>query len=655
MAAWRCQGGAHFTHHYHPPPGVPTLLHHCSPRLAGTFLVLIMAPPPPPPPPDAKVTYKERISYSGGPTEAEWAPIERLSQTMGDGSVQERNVTQARGVEFMSRPPDLRQEPSREAFSKGEADKETGEPEIPAPRTKVDKMLKAWGPQLSSKAWSHWLSLRSMFKSYAAEQSNLPTSVDVSFDAHDRYIALLDKAAGGATADREKGALAAFDVGAHDDTRETEAGANTFTFKGAPMQLLPILKQMMRYPRPLIHHDPFQDEAPQEFPAVVRAGQPAANPIAADTADTADPQDGLRHPGTVNAVIHNLNTERDLAALDWLERQPNRLSAVVKEGLYIVQMHGNDIKGELLVGLCYYAGKTEHDSEESDNSGGECATMDVKWFERKGVKSFHWAATPTFEQTYFDKDGWMTYQVGADSFLLKLEDYDLTEAAQAKPYEEPRLTSAFMGRVKAFCTKHSLVRTESESGDGGGARGARGGARSARGGGIRGARGGAGVNGGADGGGRGRSAAAPSGSSSPRRGRGEVRGRSSARGGARGGGTRGARGGAGVSGGADGGGRGRSAAAPSGSSNPRRGRGEVRGRSSGDDSGDDSGDGRRRQDTRRRDTSAADKKRAARNKPRAAEGKHKKSKASTAAPTAPVSARASTTSRVGKSRAAGGS
>ena len=165
-------------------------------------------------PPAAKVTYKERVSYRGEANEAEWAPIERVSTTLGDGSTVERNVTQTRGVEFMSRPPDLRQEPRREAFST-KASRENATPKasrqdatkkaddgdaVVAARTTIDKMLKAWGDELSPTAWSHWLSLRSVFKSYADEQPNLPTYVTVSCDAQTKYKSLVDRAAGGANA-----------------------------------------------------------------------------------------------------------------------------------------------------------------------------------------------------------------------------------------------------------------------------------------------------------------------------------------------------------------------------------------------------------------------------------------------------------------------
>ena len=66
----------------------------------------------------AQVTYKDRLSFTGSATEAEWKPIRRSSRSVPsvETGMQEVaiNETEPRGVLFVMRPPDLRTEPQRE-------------------------------------------------------------------------------------------------------------------------------------------------------------------------------------------------------------------------------------------------------------------------------------------------------------------------------------------------------------------------------------------------------------------------------------------------------------------------------------------------------------------------------------------------------------
>ena len=60
-----------------------------------------------------KVTYKERLSTEASRYEAEWKPIRTVQSESGF----RYNETTPEGVQFVERPPDLRQEPIREEFS----------------------------------------------------------------------------------------------------------------------------------------------------------------------------------------------------------------------------------------------------------------------------------------------------------------------------------------------------------------------------------------------------------------------------------------------------------------------------------------------------------------------------------------------------------
>ena len=73
-----------------------------------------------------QVLYKDRLSYTGTAREAEWKPIQRAMRSrpsqVGTEEV-EVNETVSSGVLFVQRPPDLRTEPPREDFSKGDETK----------------------------------------------------------------------------------------------------------------------------------------------------------------------------------------------------------------------------------------------------------------------------------------------------------------------------------------------------------------------------------------------------------------------------------------------------------------------------------------------------------------------------------------------------
>ena len=125
------------------------------------------------PRPLAQVTYKDRLSFVGSATEAEWKPIVRTSRrvpSMQTGTQNiEVNETEPRGVIFVMRPPDLRMEPQREDHDES-TDEETKMAKI------CERIRRVRRGDLSEKSSAFWKALEQLHQKgrRAASVPSLP-------------------------------------------------------------------------------------------------------------------------------------------------------------------------------------------------------------------------------------------------------------------------------------------------------------------------------------------------------------------------------------------------------------------------------------------------------------------------------------------------
>ena len=357
-----------------------------------------------------KVTFKERLSYKPPHgREAEWSPIERVERTEygpnGAAMQVAANVTDPVGVMYIRRPPDLRKEPLRESLNEEKQD-----------LSKLcSSILKVRSPDLSGDSKAFWEGLGTLFgwASSAEQMPTLPHTFEVP--------------------------------------REGAAGPGPFryTLDGTPRSLLPILKGLMTFERPLITWDLFRDAPPQEF-SDKRAAQPASAPVGqAAVAPTETPLP-LRDPRETNVVVHDARTltqaNADITAVDdeqWAEETPARLEEVDirQDELYLCQIAADDFEHEFSLGLALCLGNAPNDAGQKQ----------VQWFARSS-KTFCWPGNPKFRIAY-------PGLCPVESFLLHITDEMLTPTGLTNKTKEPRFNAPFMKRLRLFCQAKGLTRT----------------------------------------------------------------------------------------------------------------------------------------------------------------------------------------------------
>ena len=166
------------------------------------------------------VQFKGAVSYNGSARQAEWGPIQPGKKWMpspdGEGQVQvDVNDSKPFGVRFVTKPPDLREEPSREPFADAKVDKVV---------EAVRKIIEVRGDDLTPHGMAHWEALRAFHGKYQEAHGvpSLPTSVQAGPD-------------------------------------------HSFQMDGLPRPLLPILRDLQRFERPF-NHDLFGEPPPDAFP-----------------------------------------------------------------------------------------------------------------------------------------------------------------------------------------------------------------------------------------------------------------------------------------------------------------------------------------------------------------------------------------------------
>ena len=216
------------------------------------------------------------------------------------------------------------------------------------------------------------------------------------------------------------------------------------TFEGTPQPLLPILKELMRFPRPLITWNVFEDPPPPSFPEDVTttAGQPGDEQPGQDAPVARDPR-------LVNNVTHMEHTaaqyKRGLAEVDdeeWLEACPSRLevSELRSDGLYIVRLEDPD--GELALGLVQVKVLEFEDDK-----------LRAFWFARAS-KAHTWPSHVKFAR--YGRP-WLSDLLPPDTFLMEVKQSDLTEAGANARDENPVFTEAFVKRLRMFAARDKLT------------------------------------------------------------------------------------------------------------------------------------------------------------------------------------------------------
>jgi len=251
-----------------------------------------------------------------------------LTPPQADGVA--RNRTDPEGVLFMPRPPDLRREPKREAFA--------ADAKAHKPTDGCDSILKSHDESELEAHASSWLALRKLHSSspHCGAVPNMPHKVVVSGSEETERRGWLPK-------DKEF----------------------TSTFKGSPCPLLPMLKAMRRFTRPLITWNPFEDEPPASFPSSAVGGQsdpkqptkkgkeapPALDPLKRNSIE----HQGFKHSERERAVAEKRRA-------DWAAGADSRLESTEKDRLYVVRFEDDDGNGdgELKVGLVV-SGETNTD------------------------------------------------------------------------------------------------------------------------------------------------------------------------------------------------------------------------------------------------------------------------------------------------------
>ena len=351
-----------------------------------------------------KVTFKDRLSYKPPHgREAEWSPIKRVTRTEpgpnGAPMQVEANVTDEVGVIYIRRPPDLRKEPSRESLNEEKQDLAKA----------CSSILKVRGGDLSDASKAFWEGLGKVFDGVLnAEQiPSLPHTFEVP----------------------------------------SRGEPFRYTLDGTPCKLLPILKDLRRFDRPLIHWDPFNDAPPQEF-----SDTRAATPPGAPTRQTEQPpadEAPLRDPRATNVVVHDKRSlaqaNADISAVDdedWAADAPDRLEEEELQvgELYICKIANDDFKHELRIGLALLQG----------NASQGAGHKEVQWFARSS-KTFKWPANPQFHSVY-------SGVCPAECFLLHVTNGMLTGGSVANKEKAPRFNSQFMKRLWTFCNAKGLVR-----------------------------------------------------------------------------------------------------------------------------------------------------------------------------------------------------
>ena len=347
-----------------------------------------------------RVTCKKRLSDVGSAAEAEWLPIFQTTNADGD----KVNRTEPEGIRFLVRPPDLRSEPRSEAFTDTKEDKGS---------TMARSALKF--PGISRGSADEWAALAQLHEG-APHSGALPLLPSKSFFTS--------------------------------PPNGSDPGKGLYRdFVGSPMELKPILLALIRFPRPLITWNIFDEAAPDTFPSL---GHDDALPGGDPNRPAMDPAPKpLRNPVEENRVVHEGYTQaaynknmKNMSDAEWVDAAPDRVEdehwAGCPEGggLYVVRLEVAD--GQFFFGV----GRDLGPVDESNRN--------LQWFGRTS-KTHQWPMPAKFTP-------WSVNEVDNESFLMKLdEDPEEGDVCASSKENAPFLTSAVLTRLKLFAERHNLL------------------------------------------------------------------------------------------------------------------------------------------------------------------------------------------------------
>jgi len=394
-----------------------------------------------------KVTYKDRLSRqrSKDGLDCEWGPLRQVKGS--DGVI--RNVTDDVGVTFIECPPRIMmREPQRENFR--DMDKDADDDE-------VDKPEHANGER-GTKSASSAASTKSVYSTSKSIQDLVSKRAKGPEKLTEKAVAHWNALKTAYDAGQRAGALP--------DMPVTHSG---ITLHGCPVQLLPILKAMRRFDRPLTYWDPFVDEPPASWPdpvAAAAAREERGLPHRASevTEDSARAGGGPRDPRQANNVtgLHLSHTERarllkDVSDEQWVQdfaevAGKNRSKPIQKDSLYLMQLAIPE--GGFKLGFAE-AGKPHN----GNGDGTEESQHEARWFAKTGDGNT-WSDNPTFVHYMLGSQRSVEY-VPSESFLMEVDDQWLTESSVATKHTTLRLKGDFMRRLRLLKEEYPV-----EFGDG---------------------------------------------------------------------------------------------------------------------------------------------------------------------------------------------
>ena len=463
----------------------------------------------------AQVTYKDRLSYMGSATEAEWKPIRRINRTVPsvEMGMQQMavNETEPSGILFVMRPPDLRAEPLREDHVE---DSSSDDSKMALNCERIRKVRKG---DLSEQSLAFWEAMEKLHTQgrYAASVPSLPHTINVA--------------------------------------------ERSFSFEGCPQPLRPLLCDLMRFERPLITWDLFHAAPPAEFqapcalqltgPADGLEPGPAPATVAAQLAITSRPNTAgveaaqnvasvppslvagsaarvatapgsslpiaqprvpagappqaasatlppvkqppagsavpssaalsvpaaatcqaassssmsskpMRDPRVANTVSHagypksqQARHGVELGFEEWTKSFPGRVEKVHADRLYIVKLAEAD--GEMYLGLIATEGKVFDKVDKETGTGERVPHIKALWFGRSSEKHA-WGANPEFGM-YPDGNNRATDDLPTESCLIEVEDGDLTDGSIEHKWSKPKLRQTFMEKLRWIANKYNLV------------------------------------------------------------------------------------------------------------------------------------------------------------------------------------------------------
>ena len=345
------------------------------------------------------------------------------------------NETTEEGVCFIPHPPSLQREPPIEEYKAKHADDLKPEQEIRNLLKKSD-MGGDTGDFTNPEA-HEWLALRAVHETGRLGAHALP-----DLEAHTQAVphdAMSNKY---------------LDPGEHAQ----------HTFHGTPRRLLPMLKDMMRFTRPLITWDPVLAPPPREWPNPLHAAASERfGGGGSTTGATAPPPPGgkaeRRQPAEANSVVHQLypksvqeRADKDLLNERWAMELDAHVDALRDGRFYIVRLPaGGKEEPWMPMGVA-----------QVRREGGAHGTQQFYWFARTGAKNQVWPATVAFkpwmgggtEQAHDEADVEAAICEITDSSIPKGHTLGGKTGGKTAPIT---LNSEFRKRLELYARHHNLI------------------------------------------------------------------------------------------------------------------------------------------------------------------------------------------------------